>query len=170
MRRRSVRLRGHDYSRPGSYYVTLCTANRQCLFGDVIHGTVELNALGRIVEEEWRKTATIRPDVELDEFMVMPNHVHGILVIRRGERQNCGSRVARFGRSVAGSVAVIVGQFKSVVTKTINRERGTPGANVWQRNYYDRVIRNDQELNRIREYIRNNPNQWAEDRENTQIP
>ena len=170
MRRRSVRLKGHDYTRPGSYYVTLCTANRECLFGDVIQGKMELNALGRIVETEWRKTADIRPNVAVDEFVVMPNHVHGILVMRRGERCKRGPREARFGQPVAGSVAAIIGQFKSVVTKTINRERDTPGADVWQRNYYDRVIRNDRELRRIREYIRNNPAQWAKDRENAGNP
>jgi REP element-mobilizing transposase RayT len=119
-------------------------------------------------------TAVVRPGVWLDEFVVMPNHIHGILVItdeRRGTTAGRGTTpscpyVGEFGKSIAGSLPTIVRSFKSAVTKRINETRGTPGAPVWQRNYYERIIRNDREFDAIRQYIRNNPTCWAEDAEN----
>ncbi len=168
--RRSIRLKGYDYSQAGAYFVTICTQNRACLFGEVVDGQMRVNELGEIVREEWLRTGQIRPNVELDAFVVMPNHIHGIIVLRgydrRGTLQRAPTTVERFGKPTSNTIPTIVRLFKSATTKRINHLRGTPGARVWQRNYYERIIRNDDELRRIREYIANNPLQWALDRDN----
>lgn len=165
--RRSIRLQGYDYSQAGAYFVTICTHNRECLFGDIVHGEMRLNDAGRVVADEWLKTAEIRTEIELDAWVVMPNHFHGILVIAdcRGDR-----RVARTIRPVAPtgpqprSVGAVMAGFKSAVTKRINQLRQSPGAKLWQRNYWEHIVRNEPELNRIREYIRNNPARWELDK------
>jgi REP element-mobilizing transposase RayT len=167
--RRSIRLRGYDYSQPGSYFVTVCTSNRECLFGNVADGEVALNHVGRVVDEEWSYTEIIRPEVEVDEFVVMPNHLHGIITIRQPE----GS-VGAHGRAPlpAGhallqrpprSLGSLIAGFNSAATKRINQSRHTPSQPVWQRNYYEHVIRGETDLNRIRQYIRDNPARWTED-------
>jgi putative transposase len=162
--RRSIRLRGYDYSRAGAYFVTICTQNRECLFGEIMNGEMRLNDAGRIVVDEWLKTAEIRAEIELDEWVVMPNHFHGKLVIadRRGTARRAPT-VEQFGRPVSGSIPTIIRSFKSAVTKRINDLRLTPGAKLWQRNYWEHIVRNEPELNRIREYIHNNPAQWKSD-------
>ncbi|MCE5249864.1 transposase [bacterium] len=190
--RRSIRLAKYDYSQAGAYFVTICTRYRECLFGEVIAGEMKLNAFGQIVVEEWFKTGVIRPRIRSDAFMVMPNHVHGILVIDdgccRGTLDGRGTlhrapttttiqrshiittqhvpTVERFGKPTPDSIPTIVRLFKSAATKQINELRQMPGVAVWQRNYYEHIIRNDTELGYIREYIATNPARWAEDREN----
>jgi len=165
--RRSIRLRGYDYTRAGEYFITICTRDRMCLFGDIVDGEIALNEYGKIVADEWIKTAEIRDEIALDEWIVMPNHFHGIFVIcdRRGTARRAPT-MERFGQPVAGSVSTIIRSFKSAVTKRINETRQTPGVKLWQRNYYEYVIRNEDELNRIREYIIGNPAKWDLDREN----
>jgi putative transposase len=165
--RHSVRLKGYNYTKPGAYFLTICTYNRECLFGDIADGKMILNAFGKIAEAEWLRSPEIRSYVELDEYSIMPNHVHGIIMVH--ENVGATRRVAPTDKPHGpkpGSVGAIVGQFKSVVIKQINRSRGTPSAPVWQRNYHEHIIRDEMELNRIREYIRQNPLKWAEDREN----
>ncbi len=178
--RRSIRLHGYDYTQPGAYFVTICTEGRACWFGEVRDGKMQLNALGEIVREEWFRTADVRPNVVLyrDEFVVMPNHVHGIIwiveddgaaVVGATRRVAPTTRVAPTAPPhgpVSGSVGAIIGQFKSAVTKRINAQRGTPGAPLWQRNYYEHIIRDEESLNRIRQYILDNPRRWAYDRNN----
>lgn len=183
--RRSIRLGGYDYAQAGGYFVTICTQDRVCLFGDVVNGEMWLNGTGRIVHDEWMRTPVLRPRVTLDAFVVMPNHIHGIIILGdghnavndgatagRGTLQRApterGSAVERFGRPTSDSIPTIVRLFKSATTKRINRLRGTPGAPVWQRNYYEHIVRDDESLGRIRQYILNNPAQWASDRENPQ--
>jgi putative transposase len=173
--RKSTRLKGYDYSQAGAYFVTICTQGRACLFGDAVNDGIRLNALGEIVEREWLRTVEIRPRVQVDAFVVMPNHMHGILIIRPAGGVGATRRVAptRTPRGPApGSIGAIVGQFKSRTTKHINRLRRTPGMAVWQRNYYEHVIRNDESLNRVRQYILDNPVRWTVDRENpaTAVP
>lgn len=166
--RRSIRLKGYDYSFPSAYFVSMCTLDRKCLFGEIVDGKMVLNDFGRIVCNEWIRTGTIRDKTELDEFVVMPNHFHGIVCIidkGRGTARRAPT-VEQFGKPVSGSLPTIVRSFKSAVTKRINEMRNTPGIKLWQRNYYERIIRNDNELNQIRKYIINNPAQWAFDREN----
>ena len=160
-RRRSIRLKGYDYSKAGAYFVTICTRNRQCLFGDIADGKMVLNDVGQMVCKAWEWLATQYDYVELYEWVIMPNHMHGIIVIADGRG---GSRTAPTGNRKP--VGRLVGAFKTVSTKRINRLHGTPGAKLWQRNYYERIIRNDAELNRIREYIAGNPRRWDMDREN----
>jgi putative transposase len=183
--RRSVRLKGYDYKSSGAYFVTICTCQKECLFGDVVDGKMILNMFGKIVESEWLHIPEIRSYIELDEHSIMPNHVHGIIMIHEniaGARRRLAPagngivddrathRVAPTGKPHGpgpGSIGAIIGQFKSIAKKRINRLRGTPGAPVWQRNYHEHIIRDETELNRIRETIRNNPLKWAEDRNNS---
>ena len=173
--RRSIRLRGYDYTWPGAYFLTICTHNRVPLFGRVVDGEMVLNVFGEIVREEWFRSTEIRTEIELfpDEFVVMPNHIHGIVWIvgdTVGAQRRCAPTATIRGvtpNNVSpGSLGAIVRGFKSAVTKRINAHRGTPGARVWQRNYYERIIRDQRALNAIRRYILNNPWRWHLDRYN----
>ena len=183
--RRSIRLPGYDYTQPGAYFVTFVAHDRECLFGDVVDGVMRLNAFGEIVREEWFRTAVVRPYVMLapDEFVVMPNHIHGIIWITGGRGDPVGRPYDPVGRPhdndrddqrshgpAAGSVGAIIGQIKSIAAKRINALRGTPAAPVWGRNYYEHIIRYETSLNRIRRYIAANPSQWAEDHEHPRHP
>jgi len=178
--RRSIRLPGCDYSVPGMYFVTICAKNREYLFGDVADGEMRLNEFGRIVENELKKTPTIRPNIILDEYIVMPNHLHVILqIIKQYDRENesNGGRgvlqyaPAMFGQFVSSSqtIGAIIRGLKGSSTKQINLIRETPTNPVWQRNFYDHVIRNDKSLNKIRQYIKNNPFNWQNDLENNKL-
>ena len=158
--RRSIRLRGYDYSRPGAYYVTVVTHGRRTLFGDVVDGEMRLNDAGRLIVEGWEWLASRHRYVELDAYVVMPNHLHGVIVIA-GEG---GSRTAPTEKRKP--LGRLVGAFKTVTTKRVNLARDTPGRMLWQRNYYEHVIRSDEEWNRVREYIINNPMRWEIDAEN----
>ena len=297
---RPIRLPGYDYAQTGAYFVTICTSNRECLFGEIVAGEMRLNPAGVIVSNEWKKTAELRGGIRLGEWVVMPNHFHGIVVID-GDGWGMGSGTARraptegdggvsrgtacralargdgwgtdtgtarractrgdgdgwgtdtgtarraptegdggvgrgtacralargdgdgwgmdtgtarrastrgdgdgwgtdtgtarraptegdggvgrgtacralargdaptaeqFGKPVSGSIPTIIRSFKSAASKGINQMRGTPGATVWQRNYYEHVIRSEASMQRIREYIINNPLQWDMDRDN----
>ena len=166
--RRSIRLKKYDYGQPGAYFVTICTHRHLCLFGDVIDGTMCLNGYGYLVEEEWVQTEAIRPNVIMDVFQVMPNHVHGIIGIVDPERGRGMARHAptarQFGKPIQNSLPTMVGSFKSAVTKRINRRRGTPGALLWQRGYYEHIIRNERALDYIRQYIVENPLRWHFDK------
>ncbi len=176
--RRSIRLKGYDYTQPGAYFITICTHDRACLFGEVVEGQMRLNDFGQVVKEEWFRSAEIRKEIRLfaDEFVVMPNHIHGIVwIVEHGVAAmrvmggvGATRRVAPTPPRgpVSGSIGAIVGQFKSITTKRINALRGTPGAPVWQRNYYEHIIRNEDALHRIRQYIATNPLRWHFDREN----
>lgn len=168
--RRSIRLRGYDYSRPGYYFITICTKNRECIFGEIRNGNLMLNAYGMLAQKEWRNTETIRDNVTIDRFVVMPNHIHGIIEIKYGSvagayrdtplRENGKTAF----RSPSGNVGAIIRGFKSTVTKQVNKMRDTPGVPLWQRNYYEHIIRDEISLNQIREYIRLNPFFWERDR------
>ncbi|HXF48618.1 MAG TPA: transposase [Verrucomicrobiae bacterium] len=168
LRRRSIRLPAYDYSQAGAYFVTICTLNRECLFGKVMDGKVQLNPFGCVVEEEWLKTAELRPCIELGTSVVMPNHFHGIIVINdecRGTARRAPT-VSRFGKPVAGALSTVIRSFKSAVTKRINDLRRTPGNVVWQRNYYEHIIRNEDDWKKIHDYIVYNPEKWMVDAEN----
>jgi REP element-mobilizing transposase RayT len=171
--RRSIRLPTHDYTAPGGYFVTVCTYERVCLFGDVIEDKMRLNDTGKIVRDEWMRSAAIRREIVLDEFVVMPNHVHGIVMIRESVGATGRSPLHGAPRSPLvrsgpppRSLGSFVGGFKSAVATHVSALRGTRGVTIWQRNYYEHVIRDDSERERIREYIRQNPLRWAIDREN----
>jgi REP element-mobilizing transposase RayT len=181
--RRSIRLPGHDYASAGAYFVTICTHQRELLFEDPV--------LRGVAEALWQRIPRHFPHVQLDAWVVMPNHVHGILVITgdacRGEASpetvSSTHPLAPAGTGSAGqaptgdasplphrpagpspgSLGAIVGNFKSVTARRINRLRRTPGAPVWQRNYYEHVVRDERALNAIRQYIADNPARWAWD-------
>jgi REP element-mobilizing transposase RayT len=164
--RRSLRLQGHDYSQTGAYFITLCTRNRESLFGDIVDGSMRLNATGLIVAESWKWLATQYNHVELDEWVIMPNHLHGVIVITDDRRG--GSRTARATRTTAPEsqrkpIGGLIGAFKTISTKRINEYRSNMGSGIWQRNYYEHIIRNEPELSSIREYMQNNPMQWEMD-------
>jgi len=166
--RRSTRLEGYDYSQPGAYFVTICVHHHHFLLGNVVNGKVRLNEYGNVVQTSWEWLNKNYTYVDLDEWTVMPNHLHGIIIIlgnannlislRRG-----GSRTAPTCNSNRKPLGRLIGAFKTVSTKRINQIRGTPGARVWQRNYYDRIIRNNSELNKLRRYILDNPLKWELD-------
>ncbi len=151
---------GYDYRQPGAYFVTICTHRWEPLFGEVINGEVQLNEFGEIVAQEWYRTREIRHEIELDAFVVMPNHIHGIIMIQ----DNVGAHGRAPLRRPARSLGSLIAGYKSAVTKRINISRHTPGQPVWQRNYYEHVIRNDTDLNRIRVYIHFNPAGWQLDK------
>ncbi len=160
-KRRSIRLQGYDYSAAGAYFVTLCTQNGECLFGDIIADEMMLNVAGRIVVDEWLKTAEIYNTIELDEWVVMPNHFHGIVVFTDTVR---AIRESPLQQRRNMRLPKLIGRFKMLTAKQINAMRHTSGTKLWQRNYWEHIIRNESEFNRIQEYIHNNPAQWKNDR------
>jgi REP element-mobilizing transposase RayT len=207
--RRSVRLKGYDYTQAGAYFITICTQGRECLFGEVADDEMHLNEYGRIVRDVWFDLPNHVSNVVLDAFVVMPNHVHGIVVIVNGDvvgvgvdgADSVGAGSVGAGSEPAPTVTTtttaepaptattttpaptttaeptptptkrhglpeIVRQFKTFSARRINEHRGTTGTPVWQRNYYEHIIRDDASLNRIRQYILNNPIKWALDKEN----
>ncbi len=170
--RRSIRLPGYDYTQPGAYFITICTHERAYLFGAVVDGEMRLNEWGEIVRDEWFKTGQIRPYVQLcdDELVITPNHIHGMIWIVGdgvGAQRRCApSFTTPPANVVPGSVGAIVRSFKSGVTKRINELRNAPGAPVWQRNYYEHIIRDERALDAIRRYIDENPLRWHLDRYN----
>ncbi len=172
----STRLQGWDYSRVGLYFVTICTREHAYFFGEIVNSEMQLSPIGEIVAEEWQKTPLVRPNVELDTWIIMPNHLHAIVVIthqmpiskpdgvetfRRNVSTNSNAPTARLRPNTLGS---IIGQYKSVCTKRIwaagFRNFG------WQPRFYDHIIRNEKSLQKIREYVINNPLRWEEDRNN----
>jgi len=170
--RRSIRLPEYDYSQPGAYFVTVCTQERGPLFGEVVDGAMRLNEAGRTAQACWEEIPTHFRGITVDAFVVMPNHIHGIVIItdRRGTACRAPTGMERFGEPVAGSLPTIMRSFKSAVTKRVNELRGTPGVRLWQRNFYERVIRGEEELKRARQYILDNPLRWHLDPENPTRP
>jgi len=171
--RRSIRLQDFDYSQVGGYFVTTCTHDRACLFGNVVVGQMQLNEAGRIVETVWQGSGKSYDDIDLDAFVVMPNHVHGIIVIcgpvgaiHESPLRSDSSPKSRTVERRRMLLSKIIGRFKMVSAKKINVLRNTPGVEVWQRNYYEHVIRNEDSLRQIQQYIVDNPAQWDFDREN----
>ena len=178
-RRRHLRLLGFDYSGESAYFVTICTRNRECLLGDVMKGKMRLNELGRMVQTVWDRLPERFPTVELAAFVVMPNHVHGILVVgaalappkRRkvwaglalSQGGAASSAPTRFASTTLGNV---LRAFKSISAISVNRLLSRSGQPLWQRTYYEHVIRDEESLNRLREYIATNPLRWELDREN----
>ena len=154
--RKNARLPGYDYSLPGPYFVTIVSKDRELIFDDL--------RLKAAVEDAWQWLGQTFRYAELDAFVVMPNHVHGVLLIT--DPQEGRWQAAPTGRGSLKPLGGLVGAFKTNATRRVNETRGTPGLPVWQRNYYERVVRSESELNRIRDYIRNNPLTWKDDPEN----
>jgi REP element-mobilizing transposase RayT len=193
--RHSIRLKGYDYTLSGAYFITIVTHERECLFGEITNGEMVLNKFGLIAQQMWDKLPARFRNVELGTFVVMPNHVHGIIwldgtrrgidVTRRGVAEGAkdsddlpfryaptddqSSRYApttpdrQFGKMIPGSIPAIVRAYKSSVAYRINLMRGLRNAPVWQRNYYEHILRNADEAERIQHYIESNPSNWAMD-------
>ena len=182
-----MRLKGYDYTQPGAYFVTFCAYQHDEIFGEVINGEMKLSEVGEIVRQEWYRSAEIRKEIQLfdDEFMVMPNHGHGIIWIvdisvgADGVRLDDGVRLGPGAyhapqpmrpnaslRRAPHSLGSFMAGFKASVTSRARNEYQMTG--IWQRNYYDHIVRNNRELNNIRWYIRNNPLNWQLDRDNAQ--
>jgi len=179
--RKQIRLKGYDYSLPGYYFITLCTHDRRNLFGDIYDNEMHLNAYGRIVWDEWNASFIIRHELLSDEFIVMPNHIHGIVKIitettvgpngcsaaqrkpirphSRADQQD-QTKIVHFQQK---SLSSFMAGFKSAVTKRINKMRNTYGTPVLQYRYHDHIIRNEKELFYIRHYIKYNPMNWKQD-------
>jgi len=191
--RRSIRLKGYDYSGFGAYFVTVCTHNRECLFGDIVNGKITLNDAVRMVETVWGELPVQFPDMKLDEFIIMPNHFHGIIVLSSPRRsESCirpcsdaqkkgdhkdrpyGKLPNKFVRphgTLPKTLGRIFQAFKSITTHEyvngVKRTGWLPfSGKFWQRNYYEHIIRNEKELNQIRQYIIDNPLNWEADEEN----
>ncbi len=196
--RKSIRLEEFDYTNPWWYYVTICSYNHRSIFGGVKNGKMILNNYGEIVKDEWLKTPTIRKNIDLDYYVIMPNHIQGIIIIeRRGElnspqdkgendlfskkvvkdsppdtgEENSlpGKGVTHYAptkdnfKSPSQTLGSFIRGFKSAVTKRINAQRKTYGDSIWQRNYYEHIIRNERDLYNIRRYIELNPLKWEMD-------
>ncbi len=171
--RHSFRKKGYDYSQSGLYFITICTENKIHLFGKITNGEMQLNNEGKIVAKEWIKTAKIRNEVELDKWTIMPNHFHSIIKITQRRGTACRAHLPtqqfthptqQYANPIPYSLPTIIRSFKSAVTKGINELNNHPGTKLWQRNYWEHIIRNDDELYRIRQYIMRNPINWQKDR------
>ncbi len=174
--RRSIRLSGYDYTREGAYFITICTQDRADRFGAITDGTIELNDVGRMVQNIWIELPTYYPGVDIDAFVVMPDHIHGIIILTRAESVGAGLRACPFdGNGQPQGVAPtetappdrlslpdVVHRFKSLTTARYRagvQRHDWPAfdGRLWQRNYHEHIIRDDAELTRIRRYIADNP-------------
>ncbi len=162
--RRSTRLQGYDYASSGYYFVTLCTEGRRCVFGDVEDDTMVFTELGRIADEEWLASAGLRREVELDEYVVMPNHLHGLVLFKPQVPRPEGEPTTTGRQRPKRSLGSFMAGYKATVTGRVNRLRSTPGERLWQRNYWDHVVRSERALDAIRRYIDKNPARWSLDR------
>lgn len=180
--RRSIRIKEYDYSQEGLYFITICSFNHACLFGHIDNGDMVLTAYGKIANNEWMQTREMRNNIELHKSVIMPNHMHGIIEINDSTRRGTMPRARipnvtrnqgtlqraptkeQFGKPTSNTIPTIVRGFKSSVTKQINIIRNTLGHPVWQRSYYEHIIRNKKSYNRISEYIRYNPEKWLQDK------
>ena len=180
--RKSPRLQGYDYSQEGAYFVTICTHRRAHLFGEIVDGEMRLSAMGSMAESCWVEIPAHFPHVELDAYVIMPNHVHGILAImdaptspqspdpvRRDEACLVLDKPENLTLSPRpkgvkpGSLGAVVGSYKSAVTRRIHRQMDDPVVKIWQGRYHDHIIRDEISLNKLREYILYNPAGWEDD-------
>jgi putative transposase len=161
--RRPLRLKNYNYSSQGAYFVTICSYQREPLFGQVVNEEMKLNETGRIVESVWYDLSNHYFDIELDQFVVMPNHIHGIIVLRGSVEAGLKPAPTRLKNH---GLPEIVRALKTFSSRAINLFLKTPKRIIWQRGYFEHVIRDEEGLNKIREYIINNPFSWPLDREN----
>jgi putative transposase len=186
--RRSIRLKGYDYSQAGAYFVTICTEGRECLLGEIVADEMRPNDAGAIALAVWNDLPAHYARVQLDAFVIMPSHVHGIIVLTDdvaadvgadavgvgvgadavGMGVGAGLKPAPTGDGRRHGLPEVVRAFKTFSARRINALRSTPGVPVWQRNYHEQIIRSAESLERIRAYIETNPERWTLDRENVQ--
>jgi REP element-mobilizing transposase RayT len=171
-RRQSIRLKGYDYRSPGYYFITICCYKKECFLGNIINNKMILNDWGRIVEKTWHDLPNHNPNVSLDAFIIMPNHIHGIIrLVGAGSKPALnmydGSRADLESAPTKNhSLSEIVRQLKTFSTRRINEKINCVGTKIWQRNYFDHIIRDIKELKLTRQYIKINPHHWDRDVEN----
>lgn len=167
--RQSIRRKGWDYTSSGCYFVTINAHKSRAVFGSVVNGRVVLTEAGRIAEDEWRRSEVLRKEVELDEFVIMPNHMHGIVWLKGSDASqglDASSPCApQFGKPIAGALGTVVGAYKAAVTREVHRRglmhQARPGASaVWHRNYWDVIVMDESALENVRNYIRFNPQNY----------
>ena len=180
-KRKPLRLKNYDYSQPGSYFISLCSYEKKCIFGEVCENQMILNQLGKIVEFTWRDLPNHVSGITLDAFVIMPNHIHGIITIVDrtppvGGGSLCGNNLKGSNEpppTLSGRPAMvikqkplseIVRQFKTYSAQRINRFRGTKYTHVWQRDYFEHVIRNEIAYQKVVGYIQSNPLKWKLDK------
>jgi len=168
--RRSIRLKNYDYSQTGYYFVTICTRNRECILGNVVDGEMQLSKIGQFVQIAWNDLLKRFENIELDKVTVMPNHIHGVITIVEAglALPKEGAASSAPTRDVPIRLMDVVRAFKSISAINVNRFLSRVGIPLWQPNYYEHIIRNEESLNRVREYIGTNPLRWELDRENPQ--
>jgi len=173
--RKRIRLPNYDYSQQNCYYLTICTENRQEIFGVIEDNQMILNNIGKVVSVWWGKTFEKYNNIAIDEYIIMPNHIHGIInVVGAGSPRpdkislnvNNQNDDSNGHGNRAPTIGNIIAYFKYQTTKQINQLENKSGRKIWQRNYYDQVIRNEKSLGQIRKYIINNPTNWSDDAEN----
>jgi len=173
-RRRQLRLAGFDYSQPANYFVTICAQGKKCIFGYVSGAEMRLSPAGTAVRESWFNLPSRFPSVISRELVVMPNHLHAIVGLTRPiQPLKAGAASgAPTGKNCASSYPVlgdVIRAFRSISAIEINRILGRRGEAVWQRNYYEHIVRNLDEYERIRKYILENPSHWHDDPENVPL-
>ncbi len=180
--RQSTRLQGRDYSQPGAYFITVCTYKKEKFFGDIVNGEMNLNIPGQYAFYQWKNLPDRFPNIDLDEFIIMPNHIHGIIVIRTDMGEGSDIRDSetkerlisdpsplqsneniRVNGTVPGSLGAIIQNFKSSTSRKINAIPNMKNIKLWQVNYYDHIIGDEKDYARIVHYIRNNPQEWEKD-------
>ena len=169
--RRSIRLKGFDYSNPGAYFVTICVQNKKCIFGRVVNGTMVLNRYGKLAEQKLKSIPHRHENTAIHHFIVMPNHVHAIIEIYSPDDKTVVGvihelplpRQLKTGMKERRTMLIpmIVGEYKMQTAKEINHLRNNAGERFWQRNYYEHILRNDADYDKCAEYIRNNPLTWT---------
>ncbi len=175
--RRTIRLKEYNYAQTGAYFVTVCVQERKCFFGNIINGQIILNGAGRMIENNWHNLSQRFANIELDEFIIMPNHLHGVIKIIVGAplvgAQKKDNMVAEnnvgAGTRPAPTLGDMIGVFKSITTneyiRNVKNNDWQPfNKRLWQRNFYEHIIRDENDLNRVREYIITNPAKWEEDK------
>ena len=188
--RRSIRLQRYDYTRQGAYFVTICTRNRVCLLGDIVEGRMHLSEAGRLAQAVWEDLPRHYPHVQIDVWVIMPNHMHGIIILTEAQATEDDMPSGADPKTDVGAISKInvgagfkpaptaptrhglseiVRAFKTFSARRINALHNTVGTPFWQRNYYENVIRNESALDRIRQYIVDNPARWREDPENPAV-
>ncbi len=169
-RRKSMRLPGYDYTTAGAYFITVCTYNREYLFGKYENSAIILNDAGKMISDVWYEIPNYYPGNNIDAFVVMPNHIHGIIFVGTGP---CACPIEGRPQGVAPTglpLPAIINRFKTMTTKRyadgVKQHEWVPfKGKLWQRSYFDRIIRNDREMDSVREYILNNPLNWETDEE-----
>jgi REP element-mobilizing transposase RayT len=165
-RHRSVRIQGYDYSQSGAYFVTICTWQKNLIFGEITKGIIHLSKLGEIARQELERLPHKFSVIQMDTFVVMPNHIHMLITISGNDAAIQTANSEAFRHPLAGSIPTIVRTYKASVTRRVVLLRDIPVSEVWQRNYYEHVVRNAKEHERIYAYIVANPVQWDSDDEN----